>query len=100
MGLHPDVKKHLRARFPKCVNDDIPPVEADVIIWDAMWSLFKFDCSKETACGEDLVDFLYRPIDKHFLAGENDGGKKAQKAQKAYVVCFDIPECVPNAKVI
>jgi hypothetical protein len=87
MGLHPDVKKHLRERFPECVNDDVPPVPADVIIWDAMWSLFKFHSSDDTACGDDLIDYLFRSVEKHFLAGG-----------KAYVVCFDIPEFVPNAK--
>jgi len=87
MGLHPDVKKHLRERFPECVNDGVPPVPADVIIWDAMWSLFKFNSSDDTACGDDLLDFLFWPLDRHFLAGG-----------KANVVCFDIPEFVPNAK--
>ena len=87
MGLHPDVKKHLRERFPACVNDDVPAVAADVIVWDAMWSLFKFHSNDDTKCGEDLIEFLWWPLERFFLAGGN-----------TYVVCFDIPEHVPNAK--
>jgi hypothetical protein len=54
-----------------------------------MWSLFKFHSSDDTACGDDLIDYLFSGIERFFLAGG-----------KAYVVCFDIPEFVPNAKVI
>jgi len=87
MGLHPDVKKHLRERFPQCVNDAAPDIATEVIVWDAMWSLFKFHSDDDTKCGEDLIDFLWWPLERFFLAGGN-----------TYVVCFDIPEHVPNAK--
>ena len=87
MGLHTDVKKHLRERFPDSVNDDVPSVACDVCITDMMWILFRFNSLDDQAVGEDLLEYMFWPIERFFLAGG-----------KTYVCCFDLPKFVPNAK--
>ena len=86
MGLHPDVKKFLRARFPSSVGDDVPREQCDVLVCDHMWLLFKF-YPEDGATAEDLVDFVWRPMLRFFRAGG-----------KSYACVFDVPERVPIAK--
>lgn len=86
MGLHPDVKKFLRTRFPSSVGDGVPETQCDVLVCDHMWLLFKFH-PDEGSTGEDLVDFFWRPMLRFFRAGGT-----------SYVCVFDVPERVPVAK--
>jgi hypothetical protein len=86
MGLHPDVKKYLRVRFPTAVNGVVPPVKCEVQIVDLMWVLFKFH-PNDFSSGEDLVSFFWRPIERFFAAGG-----------LVYVCVFDAPGLVPIAK--
>jgi hypothetical protein len=86
MGLHCDVKKYLRARFPSAVNARVPAVKCEVQIVDLMWLLFKF-YPDEHGVGADLIDFFWRPIERFF---QNEG--------LVYVCVFDAAKHVPNAK--
>ena len=86
MGLHPDVKKFLRSRFPSNVGDGVPGAQCDVLVCDHMWLLFKF-YPEDGATAEDLVDFVWRPMLKFFRAGG-----------QSYACVFDVPERVPIAK--
>lgn len=86
MGLHPDVKKFLRTRFPSSVGDGVPETQCDVLVCDHMWMLFKFH-PDDGSTGEDLVDFFWRPMMRFFRAGGT-----------SYVCVFDVPERVPVAK--
>ena len=86
MGLHPDVKKFLRTRFPSSVGDGVPASQCDVLVCDHMWLLFKFR-PEDGATGEDLVDFVWRPMLRFFRAGGT-----------SYACVFDVPERVPVAK--
>ena len=86
MGLHPDVKKFLRTRFPSSVGDGVPETQCDVLVCDHMWLLFKFH-PDEGSTGEDLVDFFWRPMLRFFRAGGT-----------SYVCVFDVPERVPVAR--
>lgn len=86
MGLHPDVKKYLKARFPNAVNTKIPSEVCENQICDLMWMLFKYR-PEETSTGTDLVDFFWRPVEQFFTGGGN-----------TYVCVFDTPQHVPVAK--
>jgi hypothetical protein len=86
MGLHCDVKKYLKVRFPNAVNLRAPTVKCEVQIVDFMWLLFKF-FPDEDAVGADLIDFFWRPIERFFQAGGF-----------VYVCVFDAAKHVPNAK--
>lgn len=86
MGLHPDVKKYLKTRFPNSVNSKIPSEMCENQICDLMWLLFKYR-PEESSTGSDLVDFFWRPIEQFFIGGGN-----------AYVCVFDTPQHVPVAK--
>jgi hypothetical protein len=86
MGLHADVKKYLRGRFPEAVNAEIPKETCDVQIVDLMWLLFKF-FPDDDANGHTLIDFFWNPIERFFDAGG-----------KVYVCVFDAPGLVPIAK--
>lgn len=86
MGLHPDVKKFLRTRFPSSVGDGVPASQCDVLVCDHMWLLFKFH-PEDGSTGEDLVDFAWRPMLRFFRAGGT-----------SYACVFDVPERVPVAK--
>lgn len=86
MGLHPDVKKYLKARFPNSVNAKIPSVICENQICDLMWMLFKYR-PEDSSTGTDLVDFFWRPIEQFFTGGGT-----------AYVCVFDTPQHVPVAK--
>ena len=119
MGLHTDVKKHLRERFPDSVNDDVPSVACDVCITDMMWILFRFNSSDDQAVGDDLIDFMWHPLvgSRIFLMSRGFAFDKMRSSfaldcnlrhyilerfflagGKTYVCCFDIPEFVPRAK--
>ena len=85
MGLHPDVKKYIAERFPGAVSAS-PDEACQVLICDYMWLLFKFT-PDENSTGEDLLDFVWRPIERFYEAGG-----------ETYVMCFDRPDKVPRAK--
>ena len=68
MGLHPDVKKYLKSRFPNAVNSKVPTEKCEVQVVDCMWLLFKFHPEEEST-GEDLVDFFWNPI-RRFVEAE------------------------------
>ena len=86
MGLHPDVKKFLCTRHPKCVSTSVPDVACDVQICDAMWLLFKY-FPDEDATGDDLLRFFWNPIERFYQHGGD-----------TYVCVFDSQEHVPIAK--
>jgi len=86
MGLHPDVKKFLCDQFKKSVNNEIPTEPCEVLVCDLMWLLFKF-CPQEDSTAEDLVNFIWNPIERFFIKGGS-----------TYVCIFDMPQYVPVAK--